>query len=109
MELLIVVAIISIIAAVSYPSYEQFVVRAKRRAGTSMLLQIADLQQKVREVTVDEASETVSGELKTRTNMGGRYFGFNVFTLNESAPRDSRTVDRMTKASAGMIRLTRRA
>lgn len=45
MELLTVVAIISIIAAVSYPSYEQFVVRAKRSAGTSMLLQIADRQQ----------------------------------------------------------------
>lgn len=45
MELLTVVTIISIVAAVSYPSYEQFVVRAKRSAGTSMLLQVADLQQ----------------------------------------------------------------
>ena len=44
-ELLTVVAIISIVAAISYPSYEQFVIRAKRNAGTSMLLQIADLQQ----------------------------------------------------------------
>ena len=40
-----VVAIIAIIAAVSYPSYMQFVVRAKRATGTSMLLQLADLQQ----------------------------------------------------------------
>ena len=45
MELLTVVTIIAIVAAVSYPSYEQFVVRAKRSAGTSMLLQVADLQQ----------------------------------------------------------------
>jgi type IV pilus assembly protein PilE len=44
-ELLTVVTVISIIAAISYPSYEQFVIRAKRNAGTSMLLQVADLQQ----------------------------------------------------------------
>jgi len=45
MELLIVVAIVSIIAAFAYPSYNQFIVRAKRAVGTSMLLQIADRQQ----------------------------------------------------------------
>jgi type IV pilus assembly protein PilE len=45
MELLIVVTIISIIAAISYPSYTQFIVRAKRNAGSSMLLQVADRQQ----------------------------------------------------------------
>ena len=45
MELMIVVVIIAIIASVSYPSYTQFIVRAKRSAGTSMLLQVADRQQ----------------------------------------------------------------
>ena len=45
MELLIVVAIISIIASVAYPSYTQFVVRAKRAVATGMLMQIADRQQ----------------------------------------------------------------
>lgn len=44
-ELLIVVVIISIIAAFAYPSYTQFVVRAKRTAGKAMLLQVADRQQ----------------------------------------------------------------
>jgi type IV pilus assembly protein PilE len=44
-ELMIVVVIIAIISAFAYPSYTQFVVRAKRTAGTSMLLQIADRQQ----------------------------------------------------------------
>lgn len=44
-ELMIVVVIVAIIAAFAYPSYTQFVVRAKRTAGTSMLLQIADRQQ----------------------------------------------------------------
>jgi type IV pilus assembly protein PilE len=45
MELLIVVAIISIISAFAYPSYTQFVTRSKRTAATSLLLQIADRQQ----------------------------------------------------------------
>jgi type IV pilus assembly protein PilE len=44
-ELMIVVVIVAIVAAFAYPSYTQFVVRAKRTAGTSMLLQIADRQQ----------------------------------------------------------------
>jgi type IV pilus assembly protein PilE len=45
LELMIVVVIIAIISAFAYPSYTQFVLRAKRTAGTSMLLQIADRQQ----------------------------------------------------------------
>jgi len=45
MELMIVVAIISIIAAFAYPSYTQFITRSKRSVGASALLQVADRQQ----------------------------------------------------------------
>jgi len=45
LELMIVVAIISMIAAFAYPSYTQYVVQTKRTAATSTLLQIADRQQ----------------------------------------------------------------
>ncbi len=45
LELMIVVVIIAIISTFAYPSYTQFILRAKRTAGTSMLLQIADRQQ----------------------------------------------------------------
>lgn len=45
LELMAVVAIIAIIASTAYPLYTQYVVRAKRAAGTSMLLQVADRQQ----------------------------------------------------------------
>ncbi len=45
LELMIVVVIIAIIASSAYPLYVQYVIRAKRAAGTSMLLQVADRQQ----------------------------------------------------------------
>ena len=45
LELLIVVVIISIVAAFGYPSYMRYVVNTKRTAATTMLLQVADRQQ----------------------------------------------------------------
>jgi type IV pilus assembly protein PilE len=45
LELMIVVAIISMIAAFAYPSYTQYIVNTKRTAATTTLLQIADRQQ----------------------------------------------------------------
>lgn len=44
-ELMIVIVIIGIIASAAYPLYTQYVVRAKRSVGTTMLLQVADRQQ----------------------------------------------------------------
>jgi len=45
LELMVVVAIISLISAFAYPSYVQFVVKAKRGVGKSILMQVADRQQ----------------------------------------------------------------
>jgi type IV pilus assembly protein PilE len=45
LELMIVVAIVSMIAAFAYPSYTEYVVNTKRTAATTTLLQIADRQQ----------------------------------------------------------------
>ena len=44
-ELLIPIVLLSIIASAAYPSYTQYVVRAKRTPGKSVLLQVADRQQ----------------------------------------------------------------
>ena len=46
LELLIVVAIIAIISSYAYPSYMNHVAKTKRTAATSMLLQMADRQQR---------------------------------------------------------------
>ena len=45
LELMVVVVIIGIIAAIAYPSYTQFIVKSKRAASSSVLLQVADRQQ----------------------------------------------------------------
>jgi len=45
LELMIVAAIIAMISAFAYPSYMDYVVRAKRTAAATMLMQVADRQQ----------------------------------------------------------------
>jgi type IV pilus assembly protein PilE len=45
-ELMIVVVIVSILAAVSYPSYRDFVARAKRNEAKAALLRIATQQER---------------------------------------------------------------
>ena len=44
-EMLVVVALIGIIAAVAYPSYTQFVTRSNRTVAHSLMTQIADRQE----------------------------------------------------------------
>ena len=46
MELMIVVVIIGILAAVAYPNYREFVTRAKRTEARAALLKIATNQEK---------------------------------------------------------------
>ena len=46
MELMIVVVIIGILAAISYPNYREFVTRAKRTEARAALLKIATNQEK---------------------------------------------------------------
>ncbi|GMR17353.1 MAG: type IV pilin protein [Gammaproteobacteria bacterium] len=45
-ELLIVVAIVGILAAIAYPNYRDYVARAKRNEARSALLQIATNQER---------------------------------------------------------------
>lgn len=44
-ELLVVMAIVSLLAAIGYPSYTSYVTRANRSAAKSVLLQVADRQE----------------------------------------------------------------
>lgn len=44
-ELMIVVAIVSILATVAYPAYMQYVVKAKRSAAQSFMMSVANKQE----------------------------------------------------------------
>ena len=45
-ELMIVVAIVGILAAVAYPSYTQYVVKANRSAAQTFMLEVASKQER---------------------------------------------------------------
>jgi type IV pilus assembly protein PilE len=45
-ELMVVVVILSILTAIAYPNYRQFVARGKRNEAKACLLQIATLQER---------------------------------------------------------------
>lgn len=44
-ELMITVAIIGILAAIAYPSYQQYVVRSNRSAAQAFMMSVADRQE----------------------------------------------------------------
>lgn len=44
-ELMIVVAIVGILAAIAYPSYQQYIIRGNRAAAQSTMMDIANRQQ----------------------------------------------------------------
>jgi len=46
MELMIVVVVLGILTAIAYPSYRQYVAKAKRNEAKSCLLQVATMQER---------------------------------------------------------------
>jgi len=44
-ELMVVVAIVAIVSSIAYPSYQRYVIKAKRTVAQNALLQVADRQQ----------------------------------------------------------------
>ncbi|MDH3752218.1 MAG: prepilin-type N-terminal cleavage/methylation domain-containing protein, partial [Gammaproteobacteria bacterium] len=46
LELMIVVVIIGIMAAIAYPNYREFAARAKRNEAKAMLLEVASMQER---------------------------------------------------------------
>ncbi|MFJ3261155.1 type IV pilin protein [Pseudomonas sp. NPDC086581] len=44
-ELMVVAAIVAILAAIAYPSYQQYIIRGKRSAAQAQMMDIANRQQ----------------------------------------------------------------
>jgi len=78
-ELMIVVAIVALLAAIAVPSYRQYVLRANRTEATTALLQLAAAQEKfylqnntyAGNALIDDAPPAGLG--LSATTAGGRY------------------------------------
>ena len=102
MELMIVVAIVGIIAAIGYPSYRDQVIKSRRADGMSALLQLADrLERHYSDVgtykqangsntTVDDVFPSFASDYYTLTIDAQDNIGFTV----SSAPKDTQLKDK---------------
>lgn len=78
-ELMIVVAIIGILAAIAYPSYQQYVIRTHRAEAKAELMRLAGQLQSYKVVNHNYASVTLAG-IGGSSNFpaqGTSYYGFN--------------------------------
>ncbi len=90
-ELMIVVAIVGILAAVAYPSYQEFVRRAARAEARAAVLNMAQLQERNfpdrgAYATVDGSSAApwAASSYFSGTNYASRKYGVVVATANSN-------------------------
>jgi len=70
---MIVVAIVAILAAIAYPSYRQYIIRANRSAAQSLMLDLANRQQQFFAANRRYASETELGFTTMPDDLAGEY------------------------------------
>lgn len=70
-ELMIVVAIIAIIAAVAYPSYNEHIIKTRRKAGASCLMEAAQFMERAYTVSMTYAGADPA--LACETDVAGNY------------------------------------
>lgn len=88
-ELMIVVAIVAILAAIAYPSYREHIIRANRSAAQSLMLDLANRQQQFFASNRRYASEAELGFTSMPADLAGKYInnaGNDVITLGAGTP-----------------------
>jgi len=104
-ELMIVVAIIGILAAVAYPSYTSFVVRSNRAEAPQQLVRLANLQEQLfvdsRAYTNNISKLGIGTETNLKTESGNYIISSSVdgssFTLMATAQGVQATRDNACK------------
>ena len=72
-ELMIVVAVIGILAAIAYPSYRTYIVRANRSAAQSLMLDLANREHQYFAANRAYATEAELGFSAMSSDLAGKY------------------------------------
>ena len=110
-ELMIVVLIMSIIAAIGYPSYTEYVLRGKRSEGRAALLDAAAKQERFysdcnRYGTLGTTQNCTSGIAKISTSTEGGLYTLNVNLVNNNQGFTLTADPTFTDAKCGKLSLT---
>ena len=97
-EVMIVVAIIGILAAIAYPSYQQHIIKTRRASATACLVELAQFMERYYTTRMSYTGATLPAT-SCRTDLGSYYvFSFpaaitaTTFSI-QAAPQGSQTGD----------------
>lgn len=86
-ELMVVAAIIAILAAIAYPSYQQYVIRGKRSAAQAQMMDIANREQQYLLANRAYADKTAleAGGYALPSDVSGNY-SYSISVSNSATP-----------------------